>query len=95
MCAMDLFDNYDLTRITGKGTALTPRSTGIGPPIVRRIIESHGGKCWVESDGSGKGTTFKFTLPGVPEEPPDPSQSVLVFTQGTSPQIPSFINGDN
>jgi len=54
-----------LTRIFNLFEKLDPAipGTGIGLPIAKRIIEMHGGRIWAESEGTGKGTTIRFTLP--------------------------------
>lgn len=37
--------------------------TGVGLTLVKRIIEVHGGKIWIESEGLGLGSSVWFTLP--------------------------------
>ena len=37
--------------------------TGLGLSLTRRLVELHGGKIWVESEGENRGSTFRFVIP--------------------------------
>jgi len=51
-------------RIFGLFNKLDPQSdgTGVGLALIKRIVEVHGGRIWVESE-LGQGSTFYFSLP--------------------------------
>jgi signal transduction histidine kinase len=70
-------DGQLLISVNDTGVGLTPEQadqifkaffttkdngTGMGLPISRSIIESHGGRLWATAN-SGRGATFQFSLP--------------------------------
>ena len=58
----DIFNPYWQAKRTARLGA------GLGLPIAKGIVESHGGRMWVESE-PGDGTKFLFTLPVAVDAP--------------------------
>jgi len=64
-------------RIFGLFNRLDPtiEGTGVGLALVKRIIEFHGGKIWVES-AVGQGAAFFFTLPKAENKQDESPESI-------------------
>jgi two-component system sensor kinase FixL len=75
-------DGMAIVKITDTGTGIAPeiadqlfqpfittksQGLGVGLSISRTIVESHGGRIWVEPNPAG-GTIFRFTLRAVSQE---------------------------
>jgi len=64
-------DPKDTDRVFGMFKRLHGRElsgTGIGLSLCKKVVERQGGRIWVESE-TGRGATFKFTVPGGHQEP--------------------------
>lgn len=62
------------------------RSSGLGLAFCKLVVESHGGRIWVQSGGDGRGSAFHFSLP-----PKPPATVVRVDATGAAPAVASKV----
>jgi two-component system OmpR family sensor kinase len=59
----DLPHVFDRFWRADRSRSRTGGGSGVGLAVVRAVVEAHGGQIHASSDGQGKGSVFRFTLP--------------------------------
>ncbi len=75
-----IFDVFGKIKEGGKANG-----TGVGLAVCKKIISNHNGKIWVESNGTGQGSVFCFTIPLNSEN--DDSEKTNLRKEGFQPAL--------
>jgi len=86
IAARDLTRVFDLFARTDVAINRNYEGLGLGLHLVKRLVELHGGRVWVEST-PGKGSRFSFSLPLVVELPAESTE--LAPVPATAGELPA------
>jgi CheY-like chemotaxis protein len=86
---------FERFRQANASTSRTEGGLGLGLALVRQLVELHGGRIFVESEGRGKGSTFTVSFPEPTDEIASSPQLSLAMTPGSLQSIRVLVVDDD